>query len=105
MKQDADADAFYAGFKPVAIQAPGKPLDVGDRVVIRGDHPHAGREGVIAGVTKFKYGIGGGGVGVEIRFDDGNGCFVFKPCKLERLNTTQSRERRGGRERSAGARE
>ena len=70
-------------FMPAIIQLK-KPLDMGDRVVIRGDHPHAGRTGVIAGVTHFKYNIG---VGVEIRFDDGEGCFVFKPCTLERAHT------------------
>jgi hypothetical protein len=80
-------DDFYAGFKPM-FPRPSKPLDVGDRVIIRGDHPHAGRDGVIAGVNKFKYGIGGG-VGVEIRFDDGDSCFVFKPCTLERSKPSE----------------
>jgi hypothetical protein len=76
--------SFYAGFKPIVRESKSKPLDKGDRVSIEGDHPHSGREGVIAGVTHFKYGIGGG-VGVEIRFDDGDGCFVFPPCKLRRV--------------------
>jgi len=49
-------------------------LNIGSRVLIEGDHPHAGKVGVIEGVHSFKYGMGNA---VKIDFDDGDGCFVF----------------------------
>lgn len=75
---------FYAGFSPMVCTKPEhKPLAIGDRVVIRGDHPHNGKSGVIEGVYDFPQ-FTEKRTGVKIAFDGGDGCFVFQPCKLER---------------------
>ncbi len=78
-------DEFFAGFGPMQVIYPASSLSIGDRVRIVGDHPHAGRVGVIEGVYNFKH-FPSMSPGVKIVFDDGDGCFVFRPCRLERVN-------------------
>lgn len=70
-----EEEAFYAGFTPLKV-APRDPLDIGDRVRIIGDHPHEGKEGKIVQVIKLL-----GKPAVEVRFEDGEGCFVTDPKK------------------------
>ena len=49
-------------------------LNIGSKVLIEGDHPHAGKVGKIEGVYSFKHGLGSA---LKIEFEDGDGCFVF----------------------------
>lgn len=70
-----EQESFYAGFTPMRTTAH-KPLAIGDRVRIVGDHPHEGREGRITNVIRLL-----GKPAVEIRFDDRDGCFVTDPKK------------------------
>jgi len=61
--------AFYAGFTPMTAAKP--KIEIGSSVEIVGDHPHAGRKGKIVGVISLL-----GKPAIEVRFDDGDGCFV-----------------------------
>lgn len=54
-------------------------IDIGDNVCIIGDHPHAGRSGIIEGVYSFKF---SNRKAVKIDFPDGDGCFVFQDGKV-----------------------
>lgn len=71
----AEEEEFYAGFKP--MPKPGPTLEIGCRVEIGGDHPHAGRVGTLEDVQDTIV-----GTGLVIRFDNGDGAFVFKKHKI-----------------------
>ena len=60
-------------------------INIGDNVCIIGDHPHAGKSGIIEGVYKFKFSTKSA---VKIDFPDGDGCFVFQDdnVKLQRVD-------------------
>lgn len=66
---------FFASFKQV--YPPARKLEIGSRVHIVGDHPHAGRTGTAEAVESTL-----AGVGLLVRFDDGDGCFVFDRAHL-----------------------
>lgn len=52
----------------------GKNICPGDRVLILGNHPHAGKIGVYKGVEHVPV---LGKWGCLVRFDDETGCYVF----------------------------
>lgn len=59
-----------------------KPLEIGDRVLIVGDHPWTGHSGtLIAAETLAALGR----VGLRVRLDNHLECFVLHPEQLRRL--------------------
>lgn len=54
----------------------GDCLEIGDRVRIDGEHPHAGKEAVITAAHSFTFGSG-----IRLRLDDGSFCYVSDPSR------------------------
>lgn len=50
-------------------------LEIGQRVLLAGKHPHAGKLGRVKGHKPLA--LLGGRLGTEISLDAGGGCFVF----------------------------
>jgi hypothetical protein len=51
-------------------------MQIGDRVRIDGNHPHAGREAVITASHCFTW-----GAGIRVRLDSGEFCYVSDPSR------------------------
>ncbi len=63
----------------------GDMIQPGDKVQLRGGHPHSGRIGTYVGVERLQV---NGKWGSLVRFDDeigGDGCFVFKSDQWKRV--------------------